>query len=125
VITYRLGGGTNLPAKPYVASGDWELWNMLASLIENTGPDLTPARMAATAPTMGTIGGGKTGHFEVGFSKGSYNWTMDAAVVYWSKATPSPYNNKPGTFLSIEGSRFLPQSFPKLSEPPIPKNRSS
>ncbi len=124
-ITYKLGGGTNLPMKPYVASGAWELWNMLASLIENTGPDLTPARMAAAAPSMGTIGGGTTDNYEVGFSKGSYNWTIDAAVVYWAKATPSPYNNKPGTFLSIEGSRFLPQSFPKLSEPPIPKTRSS
>jgi len=125
VITYRLGGGTNLPMKPYVASGAWELWNMLASLIENTGPDLTPARMAATAPSMGTIGGGSTGHFEVGFSKGSYNWTIDSAVVYWSKTTPSAYNGKPGTFVDMEGSRFLPQSFPKLSEPPIPKSRPS
>ncbi len=123
-ITYRLGGGTNLPEKAYVASGAWELWNMLASLIENTGPDLTPARMAATAPSMGTIGGGTTGHFEVGFSKGSYDWTIDAAVVAWAKNTPSPYNNKPGTFVDIEGSRFLPQAFPKLSEPPIPKSRS-
>ncbi|HTZ10566.1 MAG TPA: hypothetical protein VMB72_15940, partial [Acidimicrobiales bacterium] len=55
-IVYRLGGGRNLPEKPYVATGDWEQWNMLASLIENTGPDLTPARMAAAAPSMGTIG---------------------------------------------------------------------
>jgi len=124
-IAYRLGGGTNLPMKPYVATGAWELWNMLASLIENTGPDLTPARMAAAAASMGTIGGGKTGHAEVGFSKGSYNWTIDAAVVYWSKSTPSPYNDNPGTFVDIEGSRFLPENLPKLSEPPIPKERSS
>jgi hypothetical protein len=81
--------------------------------------------MAAAAPSMGTIGGDKTGHFEVGFSKGSYNWTVDAAVVYWAKNAQSPYNNQPGTFVSIEGSRFLPENFPKLSEPPIPKTRSS
>jgi hypothetical protein len=124
-ITFRLGGGKNLPEKAYVASGAWELWNMIASLIENTGPDLTPARMASAAPSMGTIGGGKTGHFEVGFSKGSYNWTIDSAVVYWAKNTHSTYNNQPGTFVSIEGSRFLPENFPKLSEPPIPKSRSS
>jgi hypothetical protein len=124
-ITYTLGGGTNLPMKPYVATGTWELWNMLGSLIENTGPDLTPARMAAAAPSMGTIGGGKTGHAEFGFTKGNYDWTMDAAVVYWSKSTPSSYNGKPGTFIDIEGARFLPQNFPKLSEPPIPKSRPS
>ena len=124
-IAYRLGGGTNLPMQPYVATGAWEQWNMLASLIENTGPDLTPARMAAAAPSMGTIGGGTTGHAEFGFSKGSYNWTIDARVVYWSKNTPSPYDKKPGTYVDIESSRFLARSFPKLSEPPIPKARSS
>ncbi|HVA04921.1 MAG TPA: hypothetical protein VMU64_14385 [Acidimicrobiales bacterium] len=124
-IAFRLGGGTNLPMQPYVATGAWEQWNMLASLIENTGPDLTPARMASAAPSMGTIGGGTTDHAELGFSKGSYNWTIDARVVYWSKTTPSPYNKKPGTYVDIESSRFLPQAFPKLSEPPIPKARSS
>ena len=81
--------------------------------------------MAAAAPSMGTIGGGKTGHAEFGFTKGSYDWTMDAAVVYWSKSTPSSYNGKPGTFIDIEGARFLAQSFPKLSEPPIPASRPS
>jgi hypothetical protein len=123
-ITYKLGGGTNLPMKPYVATGAWEVLNMLASLIENTGPDLTPARMAAAAASMGTIGGGTSGHAEVGFSKGSYNWTIDAAVVYWSKSMPSPSDNLPGKFVDIEGTRFMPKSFPKLSEPPIPKVRS-
>jgi hypothetical protein len=122
---YSLGGGTNLPIQAYAATGDWEEWNMLASLVENTGPDLTPARMAAAAPSMGTIGGGTTGHTEVGFSKGSYDWTIDARVVYWDRNAPSSYNGKPGTFVNIEGSRFLPDQYPKLSEPPVPVNRSS
>ena len=120
---YRLGGGTDLPMQPYVATGAWELWNMFASLIENTGPDLTPARMAAAAPAMGTIGGGSTGHALAGFSHGSYNWFTDARVAYWSKSTPSTYNGKPGSYIDIENSRFLPGTFPKLSEPPIPAGR--
>lgn len=122
---YALGGGTDLPLQAYAATGDWEEWNMLASLIENTGPDLTPANMAAAAPSMGTIGGGTTGHAEVGFSKGSYDWTVGARVVYWDRSEPSPYNGDPGTFVSIENSWFLPGHYPKLSEPPIPKNRAS
>ncbi|MGH9078748.1 MAG: hypothetical protein ACRDYE_01480, partial [Acidimicrobiales bacterium] len=122
---FHLGGGTQLPMQPYIATAAWETWNMLASLIENTGPDLTPARMAAVAPSMGTIGGGTTGQAEVGFSKGSYNWTIDARVAYWNKHATSPYNGKPGTFVSIEGSRFLPDQYPKLSEPPVPKVRPS
>jgi len=120
---YRLGGGTDLPMQPYVATGVWENWNMLASLIENTGPDLTPARMAAAAPSMGTIGGGTTDHTEVGFFKGSYNWTDDSRVAYWDPKAPSSYNGKPGSFVQIEGSRFLPDQYPKLSEPPVPQSR--
>ena len=94
-----------------------------------------PHREHRPRPDAGADGGGgtghghdrrgTTGHAEVGFSKGSYNWTIDAGVVYWGKSTPSPYNGKPGTFMSIEGSRFLPGNYPKLSEPPIPKIRSS
>ena len=122
---YQLGGGTNLPMQAYAATGDWEGWNMLASLIENTGPDLTPARMAAAAPSLGTIGGGTTGQAEVGFSRGSFNWTIDARVVYWAKNATSPYNGKTGTFVGIEGSRFLPNQYPKVSAPPIPKVRTS
>ena len=121
---YKLGGGTNLPEKPYVATGAWEGWNMFASLVENTGPDLTPARMAAAAPAMGTIGGGTSGHAEVGFSRGSYDWTIDARAAYWDSSTPSSYNGTPGTFVDIEGKRFMPGQFPKLDEPPIPTGRT-
>ena len=119
-VVYRLGGGKSLPMQAYIATGDWEDLNMLASLIENTGPDLTPARMAAVAPSMGTVGGGTSGQAEVGFAKGSYNWVNDARVAYWSESTVSPYNGKPGTWLEVEGSRFLPNQYPTLSEPPIP-----
>lgn len=122
---YRLGGGKGaLPEQAYAATGTWELWNMLASLIENTGPDLTPARMAAAAPTMGTRGGGSTGHAEVGFPKGSYDWTIDARVAYWNKNAASPYNGKPGTFIAIEGTRFAPDQFPTVQSLPIPAQRS-
>ena len=46
--------------------------------------------------------------------------TLDNA----DRNAPSPYNGKPGTFVSVEGSRFLPGQFPKLQEPPIPATRS-
>jgi hypothetical protein len=122
---YAAGGGKNLPMQPYVATGAWEGWNMLASLIENTGPDLTPARMAAAAPSMGTIGGGTTGQPELGFLRGSYDWTIDNRVVYWDQHTLSSYNHQPGAYVQIEGTRFLPKQYPKLSEPPIPARLGS
>lgn len=114
------GGGKNLPAQAYVATGDWEEWNMLASLFEAAGPNLTPARMAAVAPSMGTIGGGTTGHAEVGFSKGSYYWSTDARIMYWDRNQTSPYNGKPGTFVNLEGARFLPNQYATVQEPPVP-----
>ena len=92
--------------------------------IENTGPDLTPQRMAAVAPTMGTIGGGTTGHYEVGFRPGGFSWTQDCEVVYWDPNRVSSYNGQPGTYVPIEGSRFQTGQFPRLPEPPVPATRS-
>lgn len=122
---FKLGGGSSLPVTPILATELWENWNMIASLIENTGPDLTPARMAAAAPSMGTMGGGNTGQYEVGFSPGSYFWQIDARVAYWDKNKASSYNGAPGMWVSIEGSRFLPAQYPVIDEPPIPATRPS
>lgn len=122
--TFKLGGGTSLPITGVEANIIWESYNMIASLIENTGPDLTPARMQAAAPSMGTIGGGTTGHAMVGFSAGNYNWTQDAEVAYWDPARTSSYNGQPGTMVPIEGTRFLPGQYPKMAEPPVPATRS-
>ena len=120
---YTLGGGTGaLPVTGLTAQAVWEDYNMLASLIENTGPDLNPTRMQAAAPSMGTRGGGTTGFAEVGFAANDWNWTQDVEVGYWDKNHTSSYNGQPGSFLPIEGTRFT-GSFPTLSEPPIPVNR--
>src|SRR5438270_3907208 len=122
--TYQMGGGTNLPGTGIIADELWQNYNMMASLIENTGPDLTPQRMAAVAPTMGTIGGGTTGHYEVGFRPGGFSWTQDCEVVYWDPNRVSSYNGQPGTYVPIEGSRFQTGQFPRLPEPPVPATRS-
>jgi hypothetical protein len=122
--TFKLGGGTSLPITGIEANIVWESYNMMASLIENTGPDLTPARMQAAAPSMGMIGGGTTGHAMVGFAAGNYNWTQDAEVAYWDPARASSYNGQPGTMVPIEGTRFLPGQYPKMAEPPVPATRS-
>ena len=122
--TFKAGGGSSLPITGNEANILWEDYNMMASLIENTGPDLTPARMQAAAPSMGSIGGGTTGHSLVGFSSGNYNWIQDAEVVYWDPNRTSSDDGHPGTMVQIEGSRFLPGGFPRMSEPPVPATRS-
>ncbi|MHB1911675.1 MAG: hypothetical protein ACYCTI_06425 [Acidimicrobiales bacterium] len=119
---YAAGGGTNLPVTAITATSVWENYNMMASLIENTGPSLNPARMQAAAPSMGLRGGGTSGIAEVGFRPGEYNWTRDVEAVYWDKTKTSPYNGKAGSMVPIEGTRFT-TNFPTLSEPPVPVHR--
>ncbi|MHB8439071.1 MAG: hypothetical protein ACYDD4_07905 [Acidimicrobiales bacterium] len=99
---------------------------MLASLIENAGPDLTPAIMQQRAPLMGSVGGGATEHELLGFAPGDWHWIQDNRIVYWDSTAPSSYNGQPGTYCQIESSRFNLGQFPVLSSgPPIPTPRPS
>ena len=115
-------GNKPLPSGVGVATLDvvWSDYSMLASLIENAGPLLTPARMQASAPDLGARGGGTTGHPLKAFHPGSWGWTQDARVVYWDKAKTSPYNGKHGSYVQIEGGRFN-MNFPSMAQPPAPE----
>ena len=124
VKVYAAGGGSGLPVTPLTANNLWEDWNMMASLIENTGPDLNPARMQSAAPSMGTRGGGTSGYAEVGFGPGDWSWVQDVEVAYWSPNKVSQYDGQPGTMVPIEGTRFGTASFPVLGNPPIPPQAS-
>ena len=95
-------------------------FNLLASLIENCGPFLTPARMQAAAPAMGARGGGNTGYELRRFTQGSYGWTADTRIIYFNKHQASPYNSKSGKYIQIEGTRFDSGQFPTMKEPPAP-----
>jgi hypothetical protein len=98
----------------------WSEYNMFASLVQNAGPLLTPARMRDAAPDLGSRGGGNTGHPLKVFLRGSGAWTQDVRVVYWNKAKTSPYNGKHGSYVDIEGGRFN-MNFPSMSQPPAPE----
>jgi hypothetical protein len=114
------GGGAALPVKPPTADIFWDNFNLLGSLIQNTGPFLTPARMQAAAPALGARGGGTTGYSLRRFSQGSYGWTQDTRVIYYNKHKPSPYNTLAGKYVQIEGRRFEVGQFPTLKQPPAP-----
>ncbi|MCU1588745.1 MAG: hypothetical protein JWP11_1, partial [Frankiales bacterium] len=114
------GGGAALPVQPPTADIFWGNFNLLASLIENTGPFLTPARMQAAAPALGARGGGTTGYALRQFLKGSYSWTLDTRVIYFNKHQASPYNAAHGKYIQIEGRRFKQGEFPTVKEPPAP-----
>ena len=123
VKVWRISSGQKgLPknGQPPALSIVWANLSMFASLIENTGAVLTPARMQAAAPHMGMRGGGATGHEQRGFDGSSWCWTQDFRVAYWNKHKKSPFNGENGTYVSIEGSRFTLGHFPKLNQPPAP-----
>ena len=114
-------GGKALPSGVGLATLDivWSEYNMLASLIQNTGPILTPQRMRQAAPDLGMRGGGVTGHPLKGFVAGGGAWTQDVRIVYWDKAKTSPYNKKHGSYVQIEGGRFN-MNFASMAQPPAP-----
>ena len=129
VKVWRIASGKHdLPknGQPPALSIVWANLSMFASLIENTGALLTPARMQAAAPHMGMRGGGSTGHEQRGFDGSSWCWTQDFRVAYWDKKRKSPFNGENGTYVSIEGQRFTLGHFPKINQPPAPvaANRS-
>jgi hypothetical protein len=119
-IFKQYGGGAALPVQPPTADIFWDNFNLLGSLIENTGPFLTPARMAAAAPAMGSRGGGTTGYALRRFSKGNYSWTQDTRVIYFNKHQQSPYNSSAGKYIQIEARRFELGQFPTMKQPPAP-----
>ncbi|HET6817272.1 MAG TPA: hypothetical protein VFH66_08635 [Mycobacteriales bacterium] len=98
----------------------WEQYAMIATLIEGTGPILTPARMQASALHIPFRGGGTTGYPLRGFRNGSWCWTQDVRVVYWNANATSPYNGQKGHYIDIEGSRFSVGHFPSVKQPPAP-----
>jgi hypothetical protein len=115
-------GGAALPGNVQPPTVDifWGNFNLLGSLIENTGPFLTPARMQAAAPAMGGRGGGTSGYELRQFFKGSYSWTVDSRVIFFNKHKPSPFNKANGVYIQIEGRRFTDGQFPTLKQPPAP-----
>lgn len=120
---YRIGSGDANGPLPIAAATlgiVWDDYGMLANLIENTGPLLTPARMQAAAPNLPWRGGGTTGHPLRGFKAGQWSWTKDVAVIYWNRHAVSPYNGVKGHYIPIEGRRFAYGEFKSMSQPPAP-----
>src|SRR3954462_5665592 len=63
------GGQDPIPVTGITATSLAEQWVMMANLIENAGPALTPINMHNLAPRLGMVGGGATGQPLMGFAK--------------------------------------------------------
>jgi hypothetical protein len=120
---FHAGGGQD-PAPPYPMDVTNDAFNftMLANLIENCGPMLTPANMQARAPLMPAVGGGASGRPLLQFARGDWQWTQDARIVYWDKYAPSTYDSPPefGTMVQV-GPRYSLSGYPAAVDgPPVP-----
>jgi hypothetical protein len=110
---YKLGGGQgDPPTTPYNTTSLAKIWIMVANLLENTGPNITPANMQARAPALGALGGGATGLPLLQFSNHNWNWTQDARVVYWNAHKTSVYNNAAGAFVNVTNTRYNIGDYP-------------
>jgi hypothetical protein len=120
---WKVAGNTGpVPAESQELTTHWHYFNLMASLIQAAGPNLTPQNMDAGIRQYGLRGGGATGHELRGFPAGSYAWIQDMRIVYWSKTKPSSYNSKPGTYVQM-GGRVTLGGY-TAGEPPVPATAS-
>ncbi|TML38692.1 MAG: hypothetical protein E6G27_13485 [Actinobacteria bacterium] len=125
VRVFKAGGGTQLPFTPLSATTIAQAYVMMANLIEAAGPTLNPRNMSDRAAGMGTMGGGKSTNALLALGPGDWNWIQDARVMYFDKHKNSPYNDKPGTYVQIEGDRYNLTQYPGMPDgPPVPDTKS-
>ncbi len=110
-------------APPYAgAELTWDYWQLMASLLQGAGPNLTPGTVEQGAFAVGFRGGGDSGHARRGFKPGVHSWNQDMAITYWNPARRSPFNGRPGSFITV-GPRVEVGGYgPTL--PPIPVQRT-
>ncbi len=120
VKVFKASSTSTTTLQPLILEIFWQNYNMFASLLQTTGPNLTPANMAASAPRLGSRGGGTTGFSRRAFENGELSWTQDAFVTYFNKKKKSPYNGVTGAFVqAYGGKRFGLGQLPK-GDPQVP-----
>lgn len=77
---------------------------MMASLIENAGPQLDPWSMQKRAPGIPAIGGGD--HPLLQFSSGNWQWIQTVRLAYWDHWRQSGYNGVKGTWVNAGGQTY-------------------
>lgn len=112
---WRASGRQGDPPYPG-AELEWDYWSLLASLIQNAGPELTPPNVEAGAHAAGLRGGAGTGHVLRGFEPGIHSWNRDMAISFWDPAAVSAFNGKPGTFVRLDRHRIggYPAALPAI-----------
>jgi hypothetical protein len=93
---------------------------MMATLIENAGPQLDPWSMQKRAVQIPAIGGGQLPLLQ--FSTGNYQWIQTVRMGWWDHWKKSGYNGKPGAWVTFGSQTFYPYNgTPSYTTgPPVP-----
>ena len=120
---WAAGGGQGQP--PFEAvSRTWDYLNLLATMIQQAGPQLTPDSANAGLISTAAIGGTAANRAKRAIgSNGNFGWTQDSVAVYWDKNRVSTYNGKPGAFIPV-GGRVDPGGYHGGFTAPAPEARS-
>jgi hypothetical protein len=78
---------------------NWEHYRLLATLLQASGPDLTPANIEQGVRSYPARGDDQ--HTLLGFDGGGYSWSQDSRIVYWDRNATSTVNGKQGAFIQI------------------------
>jgi hypothetical protein len=96
---WAAAGGQGNP--PYDSvTGDWDYFNMIASILQMAGPNINPQSVFDGANALPCVGGGDSGQIKRCFD-GGYSWNQDMRPVYWSTKESSPYNGEPGRYIDL------------------------
>ena len=127
-ITYKRITGKTIP--PGTEGWYFELLELF-NFLQATGPDLTPANMAAAVvhlpqggissdPAVPKLAVGRVCYCTNPDGSPGYDHTGidDTRIVYWEANWVSPYDGKKGTYAeALKGDRFLPGQLPRRIVP--------
>jgi hypothetical protein len=89
------------------ASQKWEYYSMLATMLQQAGPKLTPTNMALGAKLTAPRGDGAKRQRSVRPDKSDWTWTDNMRQVYWSPTRPSSFDGLKGSYVDLyPGRRF-------------------
>ena len=120
IKVFKLSSKAAVPLQPLIMELFWQNYNMIASLLQATGSQLTPPRMMAAAPTLGSRGGGTTGYSRRAFENGELSMTQDVLVSFWTKTKTSPFNDKIGGFSQAYGGKRFGLGQLPSGDPAVP-----
>ena len=86
---------------------NWAYYNLAASIIHNTGPNLNPATVEQAMLTQKPQGGTPVIPL-VKYGPNDYTGVSDIRLVYWSNTAQSNIDGRPGAYIPIDGGRRYP-----------------